>query len=74
MRSYVLTEHFGANLFGSGDSVSSSDFCPWCSDSASNQPQVTGLITLQNIAESLEQLVVEYTDRIEQETSDRQSD
>ncbi|MBD2066557.1 hypothetical protein H6F93_03310 [Leptolyngbya sp. FACHB-671] len=54
--------------------MSSSDFCPWCSDPASNQPQVTGLITLQNIAESLEQLVVEYTDRIEQETSDRQSD
>jgi PAS domain S-box-containing protein len=36
-----------------------------------NQQQVTGLITLQDIAESLEQVVDEYTDRIEQETSDR---
>jgi len=36
-----------------------------------NGQQVTGLITLPSIAESLEQVVDEYTDRIEQETSDR---
>jgi PAS domain S-box-containing protein len=36
-----------------------------------NQQQITGLITLQTIAESLEQVAVEYTDRIQQETSDR---
>jgi PAS domain S-box-containing protein len=36
-----------------------------------NQGQVSGLITLQDVTASLEQVVNQYADQIEQETSDR---